>query len=157
MSGTDIGPGMCLIDRWVRQKSKKNYDENGKIAKSGNVNKIALDQLLENFQERKNILVIEPIQSFDTKYFDFSFVKDLSLEDGAATLTEFTFQIIITAIKAADRYKEKIILCGGRRKNNFLVEKLKKESHYIKLIARYAKASDSTKSPSTAYSSINFI
>ena len=30
------------------------------------------------------------IQSFDTKYFDFSFVKDLSLEDGAATLTEFT-------------------------------------------------------------------
>ena len=23
MSGTDIGPGMCLIDRWVRQKLKK--------------------------------------------------------------------------------------------------------------------------------------
>ena len=23
MSGTDIGPGMCLIDRWVRQESKK--------------------------------------------------------------------------------------------------------------------------------------
>ena len=39
------------------------------------------------------------IQSFDTKYFDFSFVKDLSLEDGAATLTEFTAKIIISAIK----------------------------------------------------------
>ena len=23
MSGTDIGPGMCLIDRWIRQRSKK--------------------------------------------------------------------------------------------------------------------------------------
>ena len=22
MSGTDIGPGMCLIDRWVRKKTK---------------------------------------------------------------------------------------------------------------------------------------
>ena len=28
MSGTDIGPGMCLIDRWIRQRSKKSYDEN---------------------------------------------------------------------------------------------------------------------------------
>ena len=27
MSGTDIGPGMCLIDRWIRQKTKKNYDK----------------------------------------------------------------------------------------------------------------------------------
>jgi len=27
MLGTDIGPGMWLIDRWVRQKLKKNYDE----------------------------------------------------------------------------------------------------------------------------------
>ena len=78
MSGTDIGPGMCLIDRWVRQKLKKNYDENGIIAKSGKVNKIALDQLLENFYEKENISSTGPIQSFDTKYFDFSFVKDLS-------------------------------------------------------------------------------
>ena len=102
MSGTDIGPGMCLIDRWVRQKLKKNYDENGIIAKSGKVNKIALDQLLENFYEKENILSTTSIQSFDTKYFDFSFVKDLSLEDGAATLTEFTAQIIISALKTKD-------------------------------------------------------
>jgi len=79
MSGTDIGPGMCLIDRWIRQRSKKRYDENGIIAKSGKVNKIALDQLLENFYRKENILCTAPIQSFDTKYFDFSFVIDLSL------------------------------------------------------------------------------
>ena len=53
MSGTDIGPGMCLIDQWIRQNSKKNYDENGKIAKSGKVDKIALDQLLVNFYKKK--------------------------------------------------------------------------------------------------------
>ena len=51
MTGTDIGPGMCLIDRWVRQKAKKNYDENGIIAKSGNVNKESLKLLLKNFYE----------------------------------------------------------------------------------------------------------
>ena len=97
------------------------------------MNKIALDQLLENFYRKENILGTGPIQSFDTKYFDFSFVKDLSLEDGAATLTEFTAQIIISALKTADHNKEKIILCGGGRKNNFLVEKLKKESKSYKI------------------------
>jgi len=154
MSGTDIGPGMCLIDRWVRQKLKKNYDENGIIAKSGKVNKIALDQLLENFYKKENILSTGPIQSFDTKYFDFSFVRDLSLEDGAATLTEFTARIIISALKAADRYKEKIILCGGGRKNNFLLEKLKKASDRIKLIDEYGIDGDFIESQAFAYLAI---
>jgi len=154
MSGTDIGPGMCLIDRWVRQGSKKNYDENGIIAKSGKVNKIALDQLLENFYRKENILSTGTIQSFDTKYFDFSFVKDLSLEDGAATLTEFTARIIISALKAADNNREKIILCGGGRKNNFLVEKLKEESRVIKLIDEYGVDGDFVESQAFAYLAI---
>ena len=154
MSGTDIGPGMCLIDRWVRLGSKKSYDENGTIAKSGKVNKIALDKLLENFYGKENILSTEPIQSFDTKYFDFSFVKNLSLEDGAATLTEFTARIIISALKVAYRNKEKIILCGGGRKNNFLVEKLKEENRVIKLIDEYGVDGDFVESQAFAYLAI---
>ncbi len=151
MSGTDIGPGMCLIDRWVRQKLKKNYDENGTIAKSGKVNKIALDKLIKNFHEKENILSTDSIQSFDTKYFDFSFVKDLSLEDGAATLTEFTAQIIISSLKAENCYKRKIILCGGGRKNNFLVEKLKEENTSIQLIDEYGVDGDFVESQAFAY------
>ena len=154
MSGTDIGPGMCLIDRWVRQGSKKSYDENGIIAKSGKVNTKALDKLLENFYKKEKILNKGSIQSFDTKYFDFSFVKDLSLEDGAATLTEFTARIIISVLKATNHNKEKIILCGGGRKNNFLVEKLKKESGIIKLIDEYGVDGDFVESQAFAYLAI---
>ena len=154
MSGTDIGPGMCLIDRWVRLGSKNNYDENGIMAKSGKVNKIALDKLLENFYRGENILNTGLIQSFDTKYFDFSFVKDLSLEDGAATLTEFTARIINSALKAVDHNKEKIILCGGGRKNNFLVEKLKEENRVIKLIDEYGVDGDFVESQAFAYLAI---
>ncbi len=154
MSGTDIGPGMCLIDRWVRQKSKKNYDENGIIAKSGEVNEIALKKLLDNFSKKENVLNTETIQSFDTKYFDFSFVKDLSLKDGAATLTEFTAQIIISALKVADRNKEKIILCGGGRKNKFLVDKLKDKNKSIKLIDEYGVDGDFVESQAFAYLAI---
>ena len=154
MSGTDIGPGMCLIDRWVRKKSKRNYDEEGELANSGKVNKIALNNLIENFYNKEKVLNPSSIKSFDTKYFDFSFVKDLSLEDGAATLTEFTAQIIITAIKKKNRYKENIILCGGGRKNNFLVKKLIKESNRVKLIDEFKVDGDFIESQAFAYLAI---
>ena len=154
MFGSDVGPGMCLIDRWVRQKSKKNYDKGGEIAKSGNINKIALTKLLENFYNKKKISNTLSIQSFDTKFFDSSFVKDLSLEDGAATLTEFTAQIIISVIKVPDYYKGKIILCGGGRKNNFLVSKLKNVSNQVKLIDEYKIDGDFVESQAFAYLAI---
>ena len=154
MFGTDIGPGMCLIDRWIREKTKKNYDENGLLAKSGKVNKKKLDQLLKNFYEKEKNLSKGPIQSFDTKYFNFSFAKDLSLEDGAATLAEFTAEIIISVLKETDRHKEEIILCGGGRKNRFLVEKLKEESFNIKLIDEYGVDGDFVESQAFAYLAI---
>jgi len=154
MSGTDIGPGMCLIDRWVRKKTKKNYDVNGKLAKSGKVDQLILDKLIDKFNEIENVLSVDIIQSFDTKHFDFSFINNLSLEDGLATLTEFTAKIIISAIKVGNRYKEKIILCGGGRKNNFLVERLKKESNRIKLIDEYKIDGDFVESQAFAYLAI---
>ena len=154
MTGTDIGPGMCLIDRWVRQKVKKNYDKDGMIAKSGNVNKESLELLLKNFYKKENTLTKGPIQSFDTKYFDFSFVKHLSLEDGASTLTEFTSQIIISVIKSKNFDKEEIILCGGGRKNNFLVGRLKEKNIPLKLIDEYGVDGDFVESQAFAYLAI---
>ena len=68
---------------------------------------------------------------------DLLFVKDLSIEDGAATLTEFTADIIITKMlmdidkidKPIDVYapttKDNIYICGGGRKNQFLIERIK--------------------------------
>ena len=104
----------------------------------------------DNFNKEK-VLNLSSIKSFDTKYFDFSFANNLSLEDGAATLTEFTVKIIISAIKAENRYKEKIILCGGGRKNSYLVEKLKRESNRIKLIDEYGVDGDFIESQAFAY------
>ena len=154
MSGTDTGPGMCLIDKWVRQKSKVNYDKGGIIAKSGKINKKVLDVLLKNFYKKENVFKKGPIQSYDTKYFDLSFVKDLSLEDGAATLTEFTTQLIISALKLKNFSRKEIILCGGGRKNDFLVQKLKKENNSIKLIDEYGVDGDFVESQAFAYIAI---
>ncbi len=153
MSGTDIGPGMCLIDRWLRERSKKNYDKNGEIAKSGKVNQLILKQLLNNFIEKEKSLGIDLTKSYDTKYFDISLLDKMSLEEGAATLTEFTAKIIIYALNQ-NKNKEKIILCGGGRKNNFLVEKLKEEINNIKLIDEYGVDGDFVESQAFAYIAI---
>ena len=137
-----------------KKKIKKNYDENGVMARSGKVDKLILDKLIKDFNKKENVLNIDTIQSFDTKYFDSSFVNNLSLEDGLATLTEFTAKIIISAIKIRNLYKEKIILCGGGRKNDFLVERLKKDSDRFKLIDEYKVDGDFVESQAFAYLAI---
>ena len=39
----DSGPGNCMIDEWIRKNSKKRFDENGSIAKSGKINHLILN------------------------------------------------------------------------------------------------------------------
>ena len=51
MSG-DTGPGNCLIDEWIRKKTGKPYDKNGKIASSGKINrKIVREAITWNYQK----------------------------------------------------------------------------------------------------------
>ena len=121
----DLGPGNCLIDEWIRSNTKNKYDDNGKIAKTGKVNKLILNQAFENFDNRHN----QNVLSFDTKDFSLGFVRGLSLEDGAATLTDFTAKIIETGLFSfLSKAKEnllRVLVCGGGRKNTNLIERIK--------------------------------
>ncbi|MDA7769672.1 anhydro-N-acetylmuramic acid kinase [Candidatus Pelagibacter sp.] len=134
----DIGPGNCLIDEWIRKSSNKKYDENGFVAKSGKTNKLILDQALENFNFKslekyeknikKNNLILK--DSLDTKDFDISFVRGLSLEDGAATLTEYTATIIaqgLCRVISGHPSSTKVLVCGGGRKNKYLMQSITKK------------------------------
>ena len=153
----DVGPGNCLIDAWIRKKTKKKYDDKGAIAKAGKINKIILDAIhfYFNFIEGKHDKTGLPKRSLDISDFNLTDdFKKLSLEDGAATLTEFTSQIIISAIKEKNLEKEKVILCGGGRKNNFLVDKLKEKGIDLKLIDEYGVDGDFIESQAFAYLAI---
>jgi anhydro-N-acetylmuramic acid kinase len=118
----DSGPGNCMIDEWVRKNSKNNFDENGSIAKSGKINQLILNQVIDNFK------IDSFDRSLDVKDFDISFARGLSLEDGCATITNFTACLIAKGIEHADRNNNKSIkylVCGGGRKNNFLIKSIK--------------------------------
>ena len=74
MISMDIGPGNCLIDKWIRVNSNKNFDNNGDIAKSGKIDKFILDQTIDNFyynETRKN-------KCLDINVFDISFANIFS-------------------------------------------------------------------------------
>ena len=120
----DIGPGNCLIDEWIRKNSKKKYDKDGLIAKSGTIDKLVLNQALENFEENPNYK-----KSLDVRDFDIFFAKGLSLENGAATITNFTAALIANGIRHVNGIDQPIInkwlVCGGGRKNRYLLESIK--------------------------------
>ena len=124
MFAGDIGPGNCLIDDWIRKNSEKKYDKDGSIARSGKINHLILNQALDNFR-------FSTKGSLDIKDFDISFIKGLSIEDGASTLTNFTVELIAGGLNdLLHRNKQdweifpEIIICGGGRKNKYLMELL---------------------------------
>ena len=117
----DIGPGNCLIDEWIRKNSKNNYDNKGSIARSGKVDKLILNQALENFNHNSRYE-----KSLDVNDFDIFFAKGLSLENGAATITDFTAKIISEGMNFIhgknQLFNDKWLVCGGGRKNEYLLE-----------------------------------
>ncbi len=152
----DIAPGNCLIDEWVRKNSKNKFDENGTIAKSGKINDLILNQAIDNFE----ILTYQ--NSLDIKDFDISFVKGLSLEDGCATLTKFSAILIAKGIEYINKINDLIpinnLVCGGGRKNIFLIksieESLTKNNINLQNIDSYGINGDFIESQAFGYLSV---
>ena len=151
----DIGPGNCLIDEWIRKNSKKKYDKDGLIAKSGTIDELVLNQALENFEENSNYK-----KSLDVKDFDIFFAKGLSLENGAATITNFTARLISNGMKYSHEMVKPTmnnwLVCGGGRKNKYLLESIKNtfEKANIQLIDEYGIDGDFVESQAFGYLAI---
>ena len=153
----DIGPGNCLIDEWMRKNSNKKFDKNGLTGESGINNQLLFNQAIENFNfnSYKN--------SLDIKDFDISFARGLSLEDGCATITNFTAYLIAEGIKflhkKQDYFSNKYLICGGGRKNNFLIKTIKEylnnfENISIKNIDNFNQNGDFIESQAFGYLAI---
>tara|TARA_B100001063_G_scaffold81500_1_gene75859 strand:- start:384 stop:1511 length:1128 start_codon:yes stop_codon:yes gene_type:complete len=156
-SSRDLGPGNCLIDEWIRNNTKNKFDDKGKIAKKGKVNELILNQALDNFYNGP----YQDALSFDTKDFSQGFVRGLNLEDGASTLTEFTANIIRSRLLAflpeVEKNFWKILICGGGRKNFYLIERIKHKTPKnlsIESIDDYGVNGDYVESQAFAYLAI---
>ncbi len=153
----DLGPGNCLIDEWVRRNKKGNFDKDGQLAEAGVTNDLMLNQALDNFDNRPN----KKNLSFDTKDFEINFLRGLTVEDGAATLTDLTGIIIGAGLfSLLSDIKDKlckVLICGGGRKNKTLIKSIKlrtSKNLVIQSIDDYGIDGDFVESQAFAYLAI---
>ena len=159
LHSADLGPGNCLIDQWMKKNSKQNYDKDGSTAKSGKINKgvlnKAIDDHMDKFISDEQNKDHYHDRSYDINDFDFSFVFGLSLEDGAATLTEYTAFIISEFINGTPADLRRVIVCGGGRKNKFLLKRISKKLKYsLQPIDNFGIDGDFVESQAFAYLAI---
>ena len=158
LESKDIGPGNC---DWHlgKKNSNKKFDIDGQFASSGARNEIIYEQAQELYMNQKNKKI-----TFDTNDFDISFIRGLSLEDGATTLTDFTASIISEELSlslAKSKYNiQDILICWGGRKNKILIKKNKKNlspNLKLKLIDDFNINGDFVESQAFAFLAIRSI
>lgn len=125
----DTGPGCALIDDFMQARTSRPYDEDGLTARRGQARQDILDKELS-----LPYFSAPPPKSLDRESFKkpdalrgaglFHILPDLSTEDGAATLTEFTIQSIIKAQEHLPDTPEKWLVTGGGRHNAYIMERL---------------------------------
>jgi len=111
LRATDCGAGNGPLDSWMQHHSRGSYDKDGALSLKGHVHQ----DLVESWFERD--FFMRPIpRSADRYDFDvLSEIKDLSVEDGAATLAAFCAQGIARDVKVFE--PRTVIVCGGGRHN----------------------------------------
>ena len=125
------------------------------LARNGNTDKLILNQALENFTENSFYE-----KSLDVRDFDIFFAKGLSLENGAATITDFTAKIIADGMNFIHEMRQpfihKWLVCGGGRKNKYLLEQIKNNCKQIDInpIDQYEVDGDFIESQAFAFLAI---
>ena len=110
----DTGPGNALIDDWVHAASGAPRDENGRLARSGQASEAYLARLLDNPYFARPVP-----KSLDRDDFAAALdtISDLSLEDGAATLTAFTAASVAAGLAHLPAPPLRWLVTGGGRHN----------------------------------------
>lgn len=126
----DTGPGVALIDAAVRRLTvgTKTFDEDGRMATSGQVLEEALGEWLEDpfFSE-------PPPRSTGRERFGTERVDrwlqrhgGAAPEDLVATLTELTARTIAAAYQFIPFPLDEVYVCGGGARNPHLVDRLRR-------------------------------
>lgn len=108
---TDCGPGNGPLNSWMELKGVGSYDKDGRLSWAGDVDLDRVNRWLErDFFKR-------PIPRSADRY-DFDVLpdmRDMSIENGAATLASFCAHAIA---RDMNKYSpETIVVCGGGRHN----------------------------------------
>ncbi|HEX2216789.1 MAG TPA: anhydro-N-acetylmuramic acid kinase [Xanthobacteraceae bacterium] len=120
----DTGPASAMIDDFVRRRRSIAFDAGGRIAAAGR----PAAALVERFAAHPFFTRPAP-KSLDRNEFHAAAadVEQLSDEDGAATLAEFTVLATIAALRQVPRAPLRWLVTGGGRHNAHIMRRLAAE------------------------------
>jgi anhydro-N-acetylmuramic acid kinase len=111
----DTGPANGMIDLFVQARTGARCDMDGALAHAGQVNEDVLAAYLAH-----DYFAVRGPKSLDRYDFSLDPVADLSLEDGAATLTAFAAEAVALGLQGLSEAPREVILTGGGRLNPVL-------------------------------------
>lgn len=116
----DTGPANAMIDDFVRLRTGRNFDEGGALADKGR----AEDNIIARWMNHEFFRRTPP-KSLDRNVWSIDDVAHLSDANGVATLTRFTVEAVIDALRYMPEAPEAWYVTGGGRKNPVLMEWLR--------------------------------
>lgn len=149
----DTGPGNALIDDWVAKHTGIPQDTNGQYAAQGIVNQTLIDQWLKH-----PFFELPYPKSLDRLGFH-QMLNDcghLSLEDGAATLTQFTIKTIIKGLAMLPEQPNQLVVCGGGCHNLTLMNELQQQFKNLMSAFEIGYNSDAIEAQLMAYLAARF-
>ncbi len=124
----DTGPANMLLDAFVRARTggERNLDRGGELARRGRIDAKLLAAMLDD-----PYFAASPPKTTGRERFGQQFLEEhhealapLSLEDGAATLTELTAASIARALARSGFTGARVIVSGGGAHNRTLLGRL---------------------------------
>ena len=122
----DTGPANVLLDALVAQRTGAEFDRDGALASRGRVDGDALAAMLAD-----PYFSALPPKTTGRERFGAQFLAQhaaelnkLSIEDGAATLTELTAATIADAVTRYGFTPARVIVSGGGARNRTLLDRL---------------------------------
>ena len=123
-TGFDTGPGNALLDAWCQAQTGAAYDEDGRWAVTGEVHEALLGKLLNDPYLRR-----APPKSTGKEQYNLAWLKaqlpaGLEPRHVQRTLLEFTARSIAAALSRWAPAVQRILVCGGGRRNAALLRRL---------------------------------
>lgn len=124
VSGFDCGPGNVLMDAWARRHRGGDYDEDGRFASDGTVDRTLLGRLM-----REPFLAAAPPKSTGRELFNEAWLhaqldEHAAPADVQATLLEYTAATIVDSLARHCGTPDEAYLCGGGASNRRLAARI---------------------------------
>lgn len=125
----DTGPGNMMIDEAMKILFNKSYDENGNVAKEGNIDREVLNELLSDEYLKRPYPKSTGREKYNTEFVN-NIINEIinnggKKEDVISTITAFTAYSIIDAYDNFLEDIDEVIVSGGGSHNDYLMDILK--------------------------------